>query len=389
MKHTGAARWAYNWGLARKIEAIRSGARVPTAIDLHRELNSQKRSTYPWLYEVSKCAPQEALRNLDRAFAYFYGHSRARRARFPRFKSRKHGIGGFRLTGSIRVEARDIWLPRLGRLRLKERGYLPTGAHLLSASVSERAGRWFVSVLVEAPHPAASQGLGIVGLDLGLSRLVVSSDGMVFEHHRAATRFRRRIGRLQKAVSRKKRGSANRRRARAALARAYATLANVRQDSIHKITTQLTRDKSCIVIEDLSSKGMMKRHTLAGALADASFRELRRQLTYKCEWYGVRLIVAPRAFPSTRMCSACGNVGRRLDLGLRVYRCEACGLLIDRDLNAARNLAMLAVSSTDTKNACRESGSLGTSRAALVEAGIGYPVDNPKNGRATVMELPT
>lgn len=154
VKHVGAARWAYNWGLGEKMKARGSG-QLPTAIDLHRKLNGLKKAEFPWLYEVSKCAPQEALRDLDRAFR---NHSRidrrGRRAGFPRFKSRKRGLGSCRLTGSIIVGERSIQLPRVGRVRLKESGYLPTaGVHVLSATISERAGRWFISLNVEQDIP--------------------------------------------------------------------------------------------------------------------------------------------------------------------------------------------------------------------------------------------
>jgi hypothetical protein len=159
-RHAGAARWTYNWGLARKIEAYQKGEKVPTAIDLHRQLNVLKKGELAWMYEVSKCAPQEALRNLDQAYAHFFRRVKEKkagrkiRAGFPRFKSKKNGLGSFRLTGAIHVFDHAIQLPRLGRLRLKERGYLPVeGVHILSATVSESAGRWFVSVQVEMSQP--------------------------------------------------------------------------------------------------------------------------------------------------------------------------------------------------------------------------------------------
>ena len=159
-KHAGAARWAYNWGLARKQEAYCATGKSPSAIDLHRELNALKPTTIPWMYEVSKCAPQEALRNLDNAFAHFFRRAHLKqqgklrgKIGYPARKSRKRGLGGFRLTGAIVVSPSAIQLPRLGQLRLKERGYLPSsGVKILSATVSERVGHWYVSLLVEQEH---------------------------------------------------------------------------------------------------------------------------------------------------------------------------------------------------------------------------------------------
>jgi putative transposase len=153
-KNAGAARWAFNWGLDQKKQALQNKERLPNAIELHRRLNELKKTTIPWMYESSKAAPQEALRNLDKAFDAFWKSRKGQRAGkkvgFPRFKSKKNGIGGFRLTGAIHVFSDRIQLPRIGVIKLKEHDYLPTDAKILSASVTERAGRWFVSVQVQA-----------------------------------------------------------------------------------------------------------------------------------------------------------------------------------------------------------------------------------------------
>jgi putative transposase len=170
-KHAGAARWAYKWGVQRKQEAYRATGRSPSAIDLHRVLNALKRTDGPWLYEVSTCAPQEALRNLDTAFAHLFRRAQLKQAGkdrgklgYPKRKSKKRGRSGFRLTGSITVFPDAVHLPRLGRLRLKERGYLPTGAvkgH--SATVTEQSGHWYVSVLVGARAARAAREHGAGG----------------------------------------------------------------------------------------------------------------------------------------------------------------------------------------------------------------------------------
>src|SRR5471030_353236 len=152
LQHAGAKRWAYNWGLRRKIEEYEKTGKSPSATALHRELNRLKKAPptqggVPWMYEVSKCAPQEALRDLDLAFVNFFRRVKeGGKPGFPRFKSKKRGIGGFRLTGTLKVFERHIQLPRLGRIRLKERGYLPFDeptVHILSATVTESSGRWF------------------------------------------------------------------------------------------------------------------------------------------------------------------------------------------------------------------------------------------------------
>src|SRR5260370_11351118 len=218
-KHAGAARWAYNWGLARKQEAYHATSKRPSAIDLHRELNALKQTDVPWLYAVSKCAPQEALRNLDTAFAHFFRRCQLKqrgklrgKVGYPTRKSKKRGLGSFRLTGPIVVFPGAIQLPRLGRLRLKERGYLPTGGvSILSATVSEQVGHWSVSVLVEQEHAIPANRGPAVGVDLGVKKRATRSDGAEEPNPRHLKQRLRKIKRCQRAASRKPMGNHNRR----------------------------------------------------------------------------------------------------------------------------------------------------------------------------------
>ncbi len=340
-RHADAARFAYNWGLRWKMKVMEHNqlphprVRLPTAIDLHRELNALKKSRFPWMYESSKCAPQEALRDLDSAFMNFFES----RARFPKLKSRKRGAGAFTLTGAIRIRPGEIRLPRLGWMRLKERGYLPSKGHINSVTVSERAGRWFVSVNVaEEVKDAVPVRRLIAGVDRGISSLMVISHGKVVENPRALARFERKLKHLQRALSRKRKGSKNRRKAVDALRKVHYRIANVRLDVIHKATTILAKTKSVIVVEDLRVRNMMANDSLAKSIQDSSMAEAARQLEYKTRWYGSKLVVAGAWFPSTKRCSGCGHVKDYMSLGERVYRCEVCDLVIDRDLNAARNM---------------------------------------------------
>ncbi len=348
-RHAGAARYAYNWGLARKIEAYQVGQKVPSAIDLHRELNVLKKTELAWMYEVSKCAPQEALRNLDQAYGHFFRRVKEKRAGknikvgFPRFKSKKNGLGSFRLTGAIHIFEKAIQLPRLGVLRLKEHGYLPSdGAHILSATVSERAGRWFVSVQVEMeiPDPEPTEK-DVAGVDLGVLHMATVSDGSCVDNPSALKQGLTKIKRLQRRVSRRQKGSANRKKAVRQLARVHFHVANIRKDALHQATSRLAKTKSAIVLEDLNVSGMLKNHHLAQAIADVGLSEFRRQMSYKGGWYGCEVLIADRFYPSSKRCSGCGQVRPDLTLNEREYRCEYCGLVIDRDLNAATNLEQL------------------------------------------------
>jgi putative transposase len=348
-RHAGAARYAFNWGLARKLEARQAGKPAPSAIDLHRELNLLKSSELSWMYTVSKCAPQEALRDLDQAFAHFFRRVKAKKAGqplkvgFPRFKSKKNGLGRFRLTGAIHVFEKAIQLPRLGRLRLKERGYLPvSGAHLLSATVSEKAGHWFVSLQVEVEIPeVAVVEKPVAGVDLGIHRMAQVSDGGYFENPRALKSALTKLKRAQRVVSRRQKGSANRKKALRQLAKIHSRVANLRKEALHQATTWLAKTKSAIMLENLNVSGMLKNHHLAQAIADVGLYEFRRQLVYKGAWYGCQISFADRFYPSTKRCSQCGQVKPVMSLGERVFRCEGCGLVIDRDLNAAINLEQL------------------------------------------------
>ena len=172
LKSAGVARFAYNWGLRIKQDEYKATGKSPSAIELHKRLNVLKQTDFPWMYDVSKCAPQEALRNLDRAFENFFRRIKAgEKPGYPRFKSKKRGVGSFRLTGAIHVTQTHIQLPRLGRLRLKECGYLPTVAKILSATVSEKAGRWFVSVHVEEDIPTPKRNDTACGVDVGIAAL--------------------------------------------------------------------------------------------------------------------------------------------------------------------------------------------------------------------------
>jgi putative transposase len=370
-KRAGAARWAYNWGLTRKQEHCRTTGKTPSAIDLHRELNALKQAAVPWMYEVSKCAPQEALRDLDSAFAHFFRRAQLKRQGKPRgkvgypiFKSRTHGLGGLRLTGSLVVFPNAIQLPRLGRLRLKEHDYSPTNTHVLPATVSELAGRWYVAVLVEQEQGVLANSGSIVGVDLGINVLATLSDGTTELNPRHLQRRRRKLNRCYRAVSRKQRGSRNRKRAVQQLAILRRKVANQRANTLRQRASRLAKTKSVAMIEDLNVSGPLKNHQLARGVSDEDFREFRRQLTYKSTRYGCQVNIASRWEPTSKSRSGCGAVKTARSLDERVYRCDQCGLVIDRHVNAAINLEKLAGSSSDSQNACGEE-SAGQGHVAL------------------------
>lgn len=354
--HAGVARFVYNWGLRQKIEDYQLGAKAPTAFDLQRRLNAFKQTEFPWMYEVSKCVPEQALQNLDRAFETFFRYYKngTRRKGFPRFKSRKRGIGSFGLTGRIHVEDKHIRLPRLGCIRLKERCYLPTDAKVLRATVSERAGRWFVSVLVNEEVRLPPAPPGVIGIDVGIAHLATLSDGTVFENPRALAGAQHRLAHLQRAVSRKRKGSTNRRKAVMRLARQHYRVSCIRSDAIHKASSAIAKRARVVGIESLNVSGMLRNHHIARAMSDAAVSSLLRCVKYKVAWRSGTTYEADRFYASSKTCCRCGKVKVHLDLSERVFRYE-CGNVIDRDLNAAINLEHMAASSAAA--ACGEEGS--------------------------------
>jgi putative transposase len=361
-RHAGAARSASNWGLAREQEAYKATGKSPSASDLHRALNALKKTALPWMYQVSKCASQEALRNLDTAFAHFFRRCQRKRdgtlrgtLGSPQRKTKKQGVGSFRLTGSIVVFPHAIQVPRLGRVRVKERDYLPTtGVKMLSATVCEQAGHWYVAVQVEQKRAVPLNAGPVVGVDLGVTTLATLSDGTAIPTPTPLKRRLKKLKRLHRAVSRKQKGSNNRKKAAHTLGNAYREVSHQRANTLHQVTTRLANTKAVLVIEDLSVAGLLKHHHLAQAIADVGFAEFRRYLLYKAAWYGSRVVVLARWEPSSKTCSGCGWGDEDLQLADRVFRCQnaECGQILDRDLNAALNVRKLAGSSSESRNAC-------------------------------------
>jgi putative transposase len=370
--HAGAARYAWNWGLAKCKERYETERKWYSGAELHKLWNSEKKSSpdLAWWGENSKCAYQEAFRDLDRALKDFVkskkGVRKGKKLGFPRFKKRGKCRDSFRFsTGTIRCGRESVILPRLGEVRIHESGRklarrVENGtARILSTTVSRTAQRWFVSFAVEAerdvPEQHARPG-SAVGVDLGVKTLLTGTDNdgkvLTAAGPKALRSSLRKLRRADRAHSRKQEGSANRQKSAAKLAHIHAHVVSVRADALHKATTALARKYETVVIEDLNVAGMTRNRRLARAISDQGFGQARRMLGYKTAWNGGSLIVANRWYPSSKTCSACGAAKAKLTLSERTYRCEPCGLILDRDVNAARNLLYLAASGAERVNAC-------------------------------------
>lgn len=291
------------------------------------------------MYDVSKTVVQEAVIDLGAAFRAFF-EGRARRPRF-RPKDDRPSFCAADEAGRIVAAGQSIRLPTIGWVKMREAVRFP--GVLKRATASCEAGRWFVALQFETDdvrpvrHPEA-----VVGVDLGVSALATLSTGEVIDGPQAHKKALKRLRRANRAMARKRRGSANARKQKRRLARLHRRVADIRRDVIHKMTTALAKTYAIIGVEALNVRGMVRSRALARAVSDGGFFEIRRPLACKARMHGARLVVADRWRPSSKTCSCCGAVKPALALSERRFRCEACGIEADRDLNAARNLGTMA-----------------------------------------------
>jgi putative transposase len=379
MQHCGVARHAWNWALALCKEIEKDKGKLPSAIDLHKLLVKDVKSANAWYYDVSKCSPQESLRNIQKAYSKFFSElkngtiEKKRNAYIKSQKSKGQPINydvvkdmgkpnfkkkgkkdSFYLEGTIQTKDNKIKVPKFGWLKCSE--ILPN-CDIKNCVISRTANEWFISFKVPFTPVVTEKKHQSVGIDLGIKTLATLSTGVVFENLRPYKKAKRKLKLAQRQVSKKfvkgaKEQSRNYKKAAVKVAKIHQQVANVRKDSIHKLTTHLAKNHSEVVIEDLNVSGMSKNRKLASAILDGGFFEFRRQLTYKCEWYGSKLTVVDRFFPSSKTCSSCGEVKATLKLSERIFKCNACGYQADRDANASYNLEQKAVSYT--VSACGE-----------------------------------
>jgi putative transposase len=333
----GCVRLVYNKALEERTLAWYGERRRVSYVQSSAALTQWKKTPgLAFLSEVP-CVPlQQALRHLQTAFANFF----AKRAAYPRFKSRKRSRASAEYTRSAFTwrEGRLTLAKMTAPLDIRWSRPLPQGAEPTTVTVSrDSAGRWFVSLLCQDTITAAPATGAAVGIDAGIASLVTLSTGEKITNPQHERRDCARLAKAQRDLSRKAPGSANREKARRKVARVHARIADRRRDFLHKLSTRLVRENQTVVIEDLAVANLLKNHRLARAISDVAWRELRRMLEYKCAWYGRDLVVVDRWFPSSKLCGTCGTVRARLPLDVREWTC-GCGAVHDRDVNAARNI---------------------------------------------------
>ncbi|GDY54136.1 transposase [Streptomyces violaceusniger] len=343
----GCVRKVYNMALAARTEAWALRQERINYNTTSAMLTAWKKTEeLAFLNDVSSVPLQQALRHLQAAFTAFF----AKQSMYPRFKSRKKSRKSAGYTSSaFRFRDGKLTLAKMDQpLDIVWSRPLPEGALPSTVTVSQdAAGRWFVSLLVEDPavQPLPATG-SAVGIDAGLGHLLTLSTGEKIANPGHERRDRARLARAQRNLARKARGDgANRAKARRKVAKVYARITDRRRDHLHKLTTRLVRENQTLVIEDLTVRNMLSNGKLSRAISDAAWSQFRSMLEYKAAWYGREVIAVDRWFPSSKLCSVCGTLQKRMPLSVRTWTCD-CGATHDRDVNAAKNLlaAGLAVS---------------------------------------------
>ena len=346
----GSCRFVFNHFLAVRRDQWKANHQSVTYVQTASMLTDLKRREETcWLKEVDSMALQESLRNLDTAYQNFF----AKRARYPRFKSKHCHSQSYRTrnqSNGIRLVDGKLKLPKIGLVKIKQ--HRTFEGRILNATVSRTAsGKYFVSLCVEQDieNLLHSNGGGQVGIDVGLKEFYSDSNGNTVENPRVLRKLTRKLIREQRRLSRKIPRSNNRNKQRVRVARVHEKIANIRKDFLHKVSTQLVRENQTIAVEHLNVKGMLKNHRLAKSISDVSWSEFFRQLEYKTELHGGELLKIDMFYPSSQICSNCGHQNAEIkNLSIRKWVCPKCGAHHDRDINAAKNILRKALEEKQT-----------------------------------------
>ena len=342
-KTFGCTRFIYNQMLADRIKSYEENKDLDIKI-IKYPTPAQYKKEYEWLKEVDSLALANAQMNLDKAYKNFF---RDKSVGFPKFKSKKDNHKSYTTNnqnGTIYIENNRIKIPKLKSM-IKIKQHREFVGLIKSCTISQNpSGKYYISMFVDTENIQLPKLDTKVGIDLGIKEFAITSDGEMFSNPKWLNKSEKRLRKLQKDLSRKQKGSNNRRKDRLKVAKLHEKISNQRKDYLHKISHYIISENQVIVIEDLKVSNMIKNHKLAKSIADVSWSEFRRQLEYKSEWYGRELIIAPSNYASSQLCSNCGNKSSQTkDLSCRTYICPVCGMEMDRDINASKNLLKLAM----------------------------------------------
>ncbi|MBN1074735.1 transposase [Clostridium botulinum] len=345
-KTFGCTRFIYNQMLANRIEVYEKNKDTLTSKEMSKlYLTPAKfKKEYEWLKEVDSLALANAQMNLDKAYKNFF---RDKSIGFPKFKSKKKNHKSYTTNnqnGTIYITNNRIKLPKLKSM-IKIKQHREFSGLIKSCIISQKpSGKYFISILVDTENIQLPKCDKKVGIDLGLKEFAITSDGEFFGNPKWLRKSLKRLIKLQRNLSRKVKGSNNRNKVRLKVAKLHERIFNQRQDFLHKLSHYIISENQVIVIEDLKVSNMIQNHKLAQSISEVSWYEFRRQLEYKCNWYGRELIIAPTNYASSQLCSNCGNKSSQTkDLSCRTYICPVCGMTMDRDINASKNLLKLAM----------------------------------------------
>ena len=342
-KTFGCTRFIYNQMLADRIKSYEENKDLDIKI-IKYPTPAQYKKEFEWLKEVDSLALANAQMNLDKAYKNFF---RDKSVGFPKFKSKKNNHKSYTTNnqnGTVFIENNRIKIPKLKSM-IKIKQHREFVGLIKSCTISQNpSGKYYISILVDTENIQLPKLDTKIGVDLGIKEFAITSDGEMFSNPKWLNKSEKRLRKLQKDLSRKQKGSDNRRKDRLKVAKLHEKISNQRKDYLHKISHYIISENQVIVIEDLKVSNMIKNHKLAKSIANVSWFEFRRQLEYKSEWYGRELIIAPSNYASSQLCSNCGNKSSQTkDLSCRTYICPVCGMEMDRDINASKNLLKLAM----------------------------------------------
>jgi putative transposase len=333
----GCCRYVYNWALRERTDAYyQHGERLYYEGTAQRLVLLKKQEETLWLNEVSSVVLQQALRHLDRAFRNFFEG----RAAYPTFKKKRHQQAATYASNAFTWDGGALTLAKMDApLAIVWHRPLPKGCKPSSVTITkDEAERYFVSLLVAEDIKPLEVTPQTVGLDLGLKSMVITSDGHTYGNPKFFTQEEKKLARAQRRHAKKQKGSQNRAKARLKVARIHKKIADRRRDYQHKLSTHTIRENQVVCIESLQVKHMVQNHSLAKAISDVGWAELVRQLEYKAAWYGRTVVKIDKWYPSSKRCFDCGHLLDSLPLAVRVWTCPACGMVHDRDVNAAKNI---------------------------------------------------